>query len=190
MVEAKVVSKKNLFGLDFEYLLVAILFFIVLFSAKGYALTVSAPESVTIKNSGSFYVDITNDSLSGKDFSINFFAPVKTEIISPVSIAPNESVKAKIIIYNKYSERTEINSLLEVVSDGKIVQKEVTLVFEPNASNSDNYGSKILSGLFSFGSSLGEMTGFTFIDWVIFWALIIIVAFLLIAFISRVRNRV
>lgn len=184
------VSKKP-FGIDLDYLLVAVLFLLVIFSAKGFALSVTAPESVTINDKASFYVDITNDSIQGIDFEVSIFAPVKTQIVSPTSIGPNETAKAKIIVYNKYSEKTEINSKIEVISEGIIVQKEITFIFEPANETAIPQGeSRILTGLFSFGLVLGELTGFTILDWVIFWILVVIVAFLLIAFVARLRKRV
>jgi hypothetical protein len=185
------VKKKPFFLFDTDYLLVIILLLIVLFSSKGFALELSAPQSVEINDKASFLVEINNASSSSADLQVSFFAPVQAEVIAPKTIAPNEKTNAKITVYNKYADEREINATIEVVSSGKILQKEITLIFHPkNSENSFDFGgSRILNTLFSFGPVLSEVTGFNSTDWVIFVVLVIIAAFLLIAFISRLRRR-
>jgi hypothetical protein len=172
-------------------LLVIILLLIVLFGSKGFALELSAPQSVEVNEKASFLVEINNTSNSSIDLQVNFFAPVQADVVAPKTIPANQKANAKITVYNKYADEREINSKIEIVSNGKIIQKEITLIFHPkNSKGSFDFGeSRIISGLFSFGGVISEMTGFTMADWVIFWVLVIIIAFLLIAFISRLKRR-
>jgi hypothetical protein len=175
---------KKAMSLDKDYLVVLLLFILVLFSAEAYA-SVSAPEQVIVSDETTFFVEIMNESDEEVDLEVSFFAPLKSEIIAPNRIAPNGKTNVKITIFNsKYNENTKLDATIEVKLDEKVEQKNIVLAFEKNNSNS------VLVGLFSFSFFTQQMTNFSFLQWVIFWILVIVAAVLLIAFISRVRNRV
>jgi len=175
---------KKAMSLDKDYLIVLLVFMLVLFSAKAYA-SVNVPEQVIVSDKTTFFIEITNDSDKQVDLEVNFFAPIKSEIVVPSKIAPYEKTSAKITIFNsKYDESTQLNATVEIKMDEKVEQKNIALIFSGNNSNS------ALTGLFSFGTFTQQITKFSIFEWAVFWVLVIIAAILLIAFISRVRNRV
>ncbi len=181
---------KRIASFDKEYLLVLLLFVIVIFTSKAYALDISAPSTVTINDKTSFLVEITNPSNSAVNLTVNFFAPVKVDVVAPSQIAPNSKVTAKITVYNKFSDEREINATVEAITNDQTVQKEVVLVFKPVVKNNfAQDATKALSGLFAFGLGNGELSSFTLTDWVLFWVLVIVAAVLVVAFIARVVKR-
>jgi hypothetical protein len=170
-----------------------VLFIIVLFGARSYALSIDSPNTIEINDKTTFYFDIVNNSDKATDLTVSFFAPVKADVVAPDYISPNEKVTAKVTIYNKYSVDTEVNSKIEVKTLDTVVQKDVVLVFKKQTTNQKQAtidGSKVLSGLFAFTFSLTEMSSYNLMDWVLFWILVIVVAVLLISFIARVVKRV
>ena len=184
-------AAKKVASIDKEYLLVMLLFVIVLFGAKSYALSIDAPAKVEINDKTTFYFDIINNSDKASDLTINFFAPVKADVVAPSYISPNEKVTAKVTIYNKYDADTEVNSKIEAKMGDTTVQSDIVLVFKKQEQKETalSNGGKVLSGLFAFTTSLTEMSGYNLIDWIIFWVLVIVVAVLLISFIARVVKR-
>jgi len=175
---------KKAMSLDKDYLVVLLVFMLVLFSAKAYA-SVSVPDQVIVSDETTFFVEITNDSDKQVDLKVNFFAPIKNEIVAPSKIAPFGKANAKITVFNtKYDESTELNATVEIKMDEKVEQKNVALVFAKNSSTS------AFAGLFSFSTFTQQIESFSIFQWAVFWILVIVAAILLIAFISRVRNRV
>jgi hypothetical protein len=169
---------------------VLILFVIVIFTSKAYALDISAPETVTVFDKTSFLVEINNPSNSAVNLSVNVFAPVKVEVVVPNQIAPNSKATARVTVYNKFSDEREVNATIEAITNNETVQKEIVLVFKPKAnSNFSQDATKVLSGLFSFSLGGGELSSFTLTDWVLFWILVIVAAVLVVAFIARVVKR-
>jgi len=183
------VSKK-IASFDKEYFLVLVLFIIVIFTSKAYALNISAPETVTVFDKTTFIVELTNDSTKGMDLSVNIFAPVKVEVVAPNQIAPNSKATAKITVYNKFSDEREINATIEAKTNDETIQKQIVLVFKPKQTNNFSIdATKVLSGLFAFSLGNGELSSFTLSDWIIFWVLIVIAAVLIVAFIARIVKR-
>jgi|GEM_PF-1503128 len=176
-------SKKKPFYLDKDYLLVGVLFLLVLFGTKGFAM-VDAPANVVIADNNSFIINITNDSSSVLPLSVNFYSPLNVSISAPSTINPNETVKAKITLSNsnnKYKVGTQFESTLQVKMGSKIEQKPVTLTVAQ--------GNNVLAAFFSFGAFTSEIEKFSMFEWVAFWVLIIIAAVLLLGFIARATKR-
>lgn len=181
---------KRIFSLDKDYLLVALLFIIVLFSSKAFAFSVTAPESIVVGDNSSFYVDITNNSTKTADLKVNFFAPISVQVSAPRTIAPNETITAKVTLSNnKFTSSTQINSILEVTLDQETKQKQIALTFTEN-KNSSNSLNAAFAGLFSFTDFTLELGKFSLLEWMAFWVMIFIAAILLVAFIARIKNRV
>jgi hypothetical protein len=178
------VQKKPGFFLDKDFLLVGMLFLIVLFGSKGFAL-MEAPEQVVVSNNASFLVDITNESASQVPLQLNFYSPLSASISAPRYIAPNEKVTAKITLTfsnsnNNYTKGTQLAGTIEARLGTKVEQKPVTLIFEQN--------NNALSAFFSFGAFTKEIEKFTMFEWIAFWVLIIIAAVLLLGFIARAQK--
>ena len=182
-----VVSKKKFFFMDADYLAVVLLLVIVLFGAKVYGLSISAPETVEITNKAVFTVDLVNDSDSAANITVNFFSPAKSEITAPRQLAPNSTSKATITIYNNINKVQDITSTVEVSVGEQKIQKQVILSFKENPTGSL---AGAFSALFSFGLFNKEVASFSGIDWVAFWVLVIIAAVLVVAFVSRLVRRV
>ena len=175
---------RKMFSFDVDYLLVALLFIIFLFGAKSFALNISAPDSVVVSDNSSFFVDITNDSEKAIDLQVNFFSPLKSEVIAPFTLAPNQTTKAKITLHNtSFGDNTKLTAIVEARSGSTVAQKEILLNFQ-------NTGLAAVSGLFSLGAFTGEVSTFSLAEWGIFWVLVIIAAVLVVAFVSRIKRRV
>jgi hypothetical protein len=189
------VASKKLFRFDMDYLLVAILFLLVLFSAKAMAFSITAPDSIEINDKAIFYVELINDSASAVDLKVSFHSPANATVVVPKQLAPNSKTTAKISIINNFKEDRQISGLVEVHFGTKIITKDINLIFSSTTNNTTSSDSA-LSGLFSFGSvllssgtSLTEFNLFTPLDWVIFILLVIICAVLLVSFIARIKRR-
>ena len=180
------VSKKP-FSLDFDYLLVAVLFLIVLFSSRAMAFSVDAPQLVEINNNAVFYVELTNDSSNLVDLKVNFYSPVDATVVAPKQIAPNSKTSAKITLINNFKDERQITGLVEASFGTQILTKDVNLLFTPKNEVS---AESVFAGLFSFGTTLTEFSAFNLIDWAIFIILVVVCAVLLISFIARVKRRV
>ena len=174
------------FLFDAEYLMVALLFLLVIFSAKAMAFSVEAPSIVEVNDSTSFFVTIINDTDSSVPIKTSFFSPLVSTVSAPSEIAPNSSTQAEITLTNSnFSKGETINSTVEVAFGDTVIQKVVSLSFT-NTQKSSN----LLSAAFGLGSFISETSGFTLLDWLIFWFLVIVAAILLVSFIARVRKRV
>ncbi|MFA5931549.1 MAG: hypothetical protein WC821_04535 [archaeon] len=183
-------AAKKALSLDKDYLIVMVLFLLVLFSAKAFAI-VEAPTQVMVDDKTIFYVDISNDSDKIVNLSVNFFAPIKSEVVVQKTIAPREKATAKITLYNtKYDSKTKINAIVEANMGDTIEQKEIVLSFSGKQFNQNGPLNAMFTSFFSLSSFVSETTNYSLADWAIFWVLIIISAVLLIAFVSRVKNRV
>ena len=187
-------ASKKLLSLDVDYLLVAVLFLLVLFSAKAMAFSVNAPTSVEINDKTVFYVELTNDSPTVVDLKVNFYSPANATVVVPNQLAPNSKTNAKITIINNFKDDRQISGLVEAHFGTKIITKDINLIF--SSTNNTTSSDSALSGLFSFGSvllssgtSLTEFNLFTPLDWVIFILLVIICAVLLVSFIARIKRR-
>jgi len=178
-------SVRKGFFFDSDYLMVALLFLLVLFSAKGFAFSVDVPQSIEVSNSSFFYATITNTSDESVPLIVNFFSPLKSTVSVPSTIAPNSSVQAKVTLSNNnFKNGNSVSSTLEANFGGTIVQKQIILNFTNSKSDSG-----ILSSAFSFASFFLEVNSFNLFDWIIFWVLVIVAAVLLVSFIARVRKR-
>ena len=181
---------KKILTIDRDYLLVALLFIIVIFSSKAFAFSVTAPESVVVGDNTSFFIDITNTSEKTADLKVNFYAPISVGVIAPRTIAPNQTIQAKITLSNnKFTKNTQINSTLEVTLDQEAQKKEIALTFSEGQTSSNSL-SAAFAGLFSFTDFSLEIEKFSLIEWVAFWVFIFVAAVLLIAFVARLSNRV
>ena len=170
-------------------MVVLAMIFVFLLSTA-HAITISAPSEVTIQgNSGSFYVDITNNSSEMQDIKVTFFTPAKSEISAPLSVAPNTTASAKIKLFNTYSSDTTVFSKLEVYMGKEMESKEINVKFVGNTQNSTAGTAGALGAFFSFGAFMQETTNFSLLEWGIFWLLVIVAAVLIIAFVSRVARR-
>ncbi len=179
-------ASKKLFSLDLDYLLVAVLFLLVLFSAKGMAFSVVAPEMVQVTDKAVFYVELNNDSSSTVDLKVNFYSPANAVVVAPKQLAPNSKTNAKITITNNFKDERQIAGLVEASFGTQVITKDVNLVFTTKRDVSSN---SVLSGLFSFGTTLTEFNLFTPTDWLIFIVLVLICAILLVSFIARIKRR-
>jgi hypothetical protein len=181
---------KKIASVDREYLLVLLLFVIVLFTSKGFALEMTSPNQISVSEKTSFLVEIDNNSNKATSLGFSVFAPVKVDVVAPNQIGPNSSVTAKVTIYNKYVDARTVNATIEAKTTDETIQKPLTIDFKPVVkSNFAEDATKVMSGLFTLGMSNGELTNFTLLDWVIFWILIIVAAVLVVAFIARVVKR-
>jgi len=180
-------ASKKLFSLDVDYLLVAVLFLLVLFSAKAMAFSVVAPELVQVNDKAVFYVELNNDSASLVDLKVNFYSPADAVVVAPKQLAPNSKTTAKITVTNNFKDSRQIEGLVEASFGTQIITKDVNLSFTPKSNSSQD---SVLSGLFSFGATLTEFNLFTPTDWVVFIILVVICAVLLVSFIARVKRRV
>ncbi len=174
------------FKMDKEYMLVALLFFILLLGAYGHALQISAPEKVSIQDKTSFYVTITNDSDSPAEVKVNFYSPAKSQITAPKTILPNSSSQAKITVLGSASPSGEFDASIEAVSGQEIVKKNIVLSFEESEKSKSDAALSAFFSLGAFNNELGKLSPF---EWVMFWIMVIIAAVLLVAFIARVNRR-
>lgn len=182
----KEVKKRKLFFMDAEYLAVIALLVIVLFGAKAFAFSISAPDSVIVTDKAVFTVDLTNDSSQAANVVMNFYSPAQSTISYPKQLAPNSSGKATITINNNISKVEDISATIEAVVGEEKVQKEVTLSFKENPSTSLGAA---FGAFFSIPLFNEEIASFSGADWVIFWVLTIIAAVLIVAFVSRLVRR-
>ncbi|VVB75625.1 Uncharacterised protein [uncultured archaeon] len=176
-------AKKKPFYLDKDYLLVGILFLLVLFGTKGFAM-IEAPANVIIADNNSFTVDITNETNLQAPLSLNFYSPLSVSVSAPSTINPNQKVTAKITLTNsnnKYKAGTQFEGTIEAKLGSKVEQKPITLTVAQ--------GNNVLAAFFSFGAFTGEIEKFTLFEWVAFWVLVIIAAVLLLGFIARAGKR-
>ncbi len=181
--KAAIKSKNKPFYLDKDYLLVGVLFLLVLFGTKGFAL-VDAPANIVIADNNSFVVNITNESTLQLPLKVYFYSPLNVSISAPTTISPNEKVVAKITLTNsnnKYKVGTEFEGTIEAKMGSKVEQKPITLTVAQ--------GNNVLAAFFSFGAFTSEIEKFTVLEWVAFWILIIIAAVLLLGFIARANKR-
>ncbi|MEI7961320.1 MAG: hypothetical protein WCI04_03205 [archaeon] len=185
-VSSKNSSKKKYFFLDTDYLLVAILIVIVLFGAKAYGFSISAPDLVIITDKAVFTVDLNNNSSSVANVLVSFYSPAKSSLSYPTKMAPNSSGKATITVYNTINKVQDITATVEAVVGEERVQKEVLLSFKENTQGSI---AGAFTAFFSFGLFNKEVAAFSGVDWIVFWVLVIVAAILIIAFISRLAKR-
>lgn len=184
-------TAKKISSIDKDYLIVLLIFIIVLFSSKAFAVGVSAPSEVIVGDKTVFFVDITNNSASTQNLSVNFYAPIGVKVTSPTSIASNSIATAKIELTNKtFTDNTKQNAILEVTLGNSVERKEISLSFKKTNQGIGAGVGAFMTGFFSLSSSINELANFSPLEWVVFFILVIIVAVMLIAFISRVRNRV
>lgn len=182
-------AAKKALSLDKDYLIVMVLFILVLFSAKAFAV-VDAPTQVLVDDKTTFYVDISNNSNEVVNLSVNFFAPIKSEVVAPKTIGPNQKATAKITLYNtKYNSKTQINAIVEADMGYAIEKKEISLSFS-GKQYAEGPINAMFTSFFSLSSFVSETTNYSLADWAIFWVLIMVAAVLLIAFVSRIKNRV
>ncbi len=189
-------AKKNGFGnffkfgsffkFDLEYLILIVLVLVIIFGARGYALQISAPVSVSIEESGQFVVDINNDSKEVLNISLSVYSPAKSEVKVPKIIEPNSTAKALVLLKSN-GEYGDYVGTIEVKSNGEIVKKEFFLTIEQKKAVSQG---NFFGGLFSLGAFVNETGQFSLTEWGFFWILVIVAAILLIAFVARVRRRV
>ena len=185
-VSSNATASKKPFSLDFDYLLVAVLFLVVLFSSRVVAFSVDAPLMVEVNNTAVFYVDLVNDSSNLVDLKVNFYSPADATVVAPKQLAPNSKTSAKITIVNNFKDERQIMGLVEASFGTQIITKDVNLLFTPNRSVSQE---SVLAGLFSFGTTITEFSAFNLVDWAIFIILVLVCAVLLVSFIARVKRR-
>jgi NADH:ubiquinone oxidoreductase subunit 3 (subunit A) len=179
--ECSWISKKPSFLFDKDYLLVIILFMIVLFSAKGFAL-IEAPSNIVVADSNTFSVIITNESSTQVPLQVNIFSPLKSSVVAPSTIAPNSKATARITISNnKYVEYTRVNATIEAIMGSKIEQQRVTMDVSPTLLGG-------AAGMFSFGVASQELAKFSFTEWVIFIVLALIAIVLVLGLASKLRR--
>lgn len=177
-------ATKKPFSLDLDYLLVAVLFLLVLFSAKAMAFSIDASEMVEVTDKAVFYVELVNDSASTVDLKVNFYSPADAVVNAPKQLGPNSKTSAKITLTNNFKDERKIVGLVEASFGTQIITKDINLLFTPKRDSAS-----ALAGLFSFGATLTEFELFTLTDWVVFIILVVICAVLLVSFIARVKRR-
>ncbi len=177
----------GMFKMDKEYLLVALLFFILLIGSYGHALNISAPESVVVNDKATFYVKLTNDSTSTANVVVNFYSPVRSEVFAPKTILPNSTSEAKIVVYNNSNISGDVDATIEAMVGQKADRNSIILSFQKkSASNTEN----AIGAFFSIGALNEDLEKLSPFEWVLFWIMVLIAAVLLIAFIARVNRRV
>ena len=153
--------------------------------AQPSAMSISVPTDTNVTTaSGTFFINVTNDSASQKDLKVTVFAPIKTEISAPLSIGANSTIPVAIKVYNNFPVKTSLSSKVEVNLGSETAIKEMTMNFTPVSNNSSGLGA-----LFSFGIFSDEMAHFTLIDWLVFIVLVLIAAVLLVAFVAKLTKR-
>lgn len=171
--------------------MVLTIFILVLFSSKAMAFSVTAPEQVIVSDTSSFYVDIFNDSDKPLDLTVNFYSPLKSEVVAPKIIAPKAKATVKITLTNtKYNSSKLINSTVEVNLGGVVQKKEIELKFQEKSTDMLNGVGAFIGGIFTFGPIVEEISKFSLFEQIVFWFLVIIAVILVIAFVARVKNRV
>ncbi len=174
------------------YKLLTALTILILALSVTSAFPLSVPTNVEVFNEATVLVDITNNSLEQKALSINLFVPSTTTIYAPSSISPNETVTAKIIIKNNFSNYTEISSKLEVYLGTDLEERELSIKFYGGNAPADLSGLfGIFLGSFAGAESLfGETIAFTPLEWTVLFVLVLVAVVLLIAFVARVARGV
>jgi len=178
---------KKFFKIDKEYLLVAVLFFILLIGAYGNALTISAPEKISVTDKATFYVKLTNDSASAVNVNVNFYSPVKSEVFAPKKVLLNSTSESKIIVYNSNNLNEDVEATVEAMVGEEAERSVVILSFQ--SKNITGLESAV-GAFFSIGTFNEELAKLSPIEWIVFWILVIVAAVLLVAFIARVNRRV
>lgn len=174
--------------------------FVLLFLAQASALTIVSPSAVEVNNKEEFFVEITNNSNTQKDLRVNFFSTVMSDVIVPNFVPPNTTVRARIIVYNKYESYTEINSKLEVYLDNEFREKNVLLKFlEKNQRDSfEQQGADFTTGINSFFTLFAINTSESFLllnnyftlEVVAMTTLVLLILVLVVALIVRIVKRV
>lgn len=173
--------------------------FVLLFLAQASALTIVSPSAVEVNNKEEFFVEITNNSNTQKDLRVNFFSTVMSDVIVPNFVPPNTTVRARIIVYNKYESYTEINSKLEVYLDNEFREKNVLLKFlEKNErDNLGQSGSEFAQNLNSFfvlfaantGESFLNLNDYSNMEIIFITVLILLILVLIVALVVRIVKR-
>jgi len=150
------------------------------------AFTIESPSVVDVfGDKNSFYVDVINNTNEVQPLVVNFYSSAKTQISQPKSLAPNSSTKIKITIEHDNKPRYhEVDSKLEIYLGKDLEEKNISIRFYEK-----NNSSQSLASFLSFSSFSQETSQFVFVEWIIFWVLVIIAAVLLIAFVSKVVRR-
>jgi hypothetical protein len=168
-----------------KFFVICILISIIGFS---FAFTIDMPEELLIEEEDSFFlVEINNNSNTTKNLEIVFFTNTESEIIAPKAIAPNMATTAKIFIKNSFSNYTEVDSKIEVYLGNELKQKRILLKFNPNPTAIQNQ-SNSTNALFALFIGLESLTFGTF-EYVLLFAMILIILVLIIAFFVRISKR-
>jgi hypothetical protein len=162
--------------MDFKIIYVLTIFLFLFSFVSAFPVNVS--DDIEINTSEVYFlVEVTNNSSTPKELTINFFAPTDTQIIAPKTIEPNSTINAKIFVRNDFKEFIKVNSTLEVFLGENLVEKEIQLRFYPTQSSLNP-----IDGLFGFFTLL-NFEFFSEFSLILFLSLIVII--LLVALIIR-----
>jgi hypothetical protein len=166
--------------MDFKIIYVLTIFLFLFSFVSAFPVNVS--DDIEINTSEVYFlVEVTNNSSTPKELTINFFAPTDTQIIAPKTIESNSTVDVKIFVRNDFEEFTKINSTLEVFLGENLVEKEIQLRFYPIEDSSNP-----IDGLFGFFPLL-SFEFFSEFGLILFLSLIIIIL-LIVLIVQAVRK--
>jgi hypothetical protein len=175
------------------------------------ALAINSPSTVYVNDKEIYFiVEVVNESNTGQNLEVNYFAPVPTQVITPSYIAPNAKTTVKIFVKNDVIIPVDISTTLEVKTD-KYLSKEILLKFNQQENNSlnnsqnnsqnnslnnsqniiVNQDSNIQNNMAGFFAlSLIEGVEQFEIESILLFLLILVIIVLLVAFVVRVAKRV
>jgi hypothetical protein len=185
------------FGGEMKKSIIALALFALLLSASCSALKVSAPSTIVVETGQkNVPIIIENDSTFDQSFEVSFSAPFEFEITPSEGTleAGRETVVTFSVSQQPETQETNYQGTLEVrLGQDKAFRKLDILFKEGNTPiiGPDQLPSPgNLTGLISFAGFYSWATGLFTMQNLVNFALIIIAAILLIAFIARFLKRV
>ncbi len=172
---------------------------IILSLTASFALTINSADAVYINDKEVYFiVEVVNESNTGQNLEVNYFAPVPTQVIAPGYIAPNAKTTVKIFVKNDVIIPVDISTTLEVKTD-KYLSKEIILKFNQQENTIQNNPQIIIVNQDSnmgnnaagfFALSLIEGVAQISTESILLFLLILVIVVLLVAFVIRVAKRV
>ncbi|MFA5763872.1 MAG: hypothetical protein WC915_03585 [archaeon] len=181
------------------YKQILILMVIILSLTASFALAINSPSTVYVNDKEVYFiVEVVNESNTGQNLEVNYFAPVPTQVIAPGYIAPNSKTTVKIFVKNDVIIPVDISTTLEVKTD-KYLSKEILLKFNQQENTNQNNPQIIIvtqdsdiannaTGVFTLSLIQGVEQIST--ESILLFLLILVIIVLLVVFIVRLAKRV
>jgi hypothetical protein len=172
-----------------KYILILMTFLSILSFAS--ALIVEAPAVIDVYETEEFYIDITNNTNTAKDLSLNFYTTTDVKTFAPNVVPANTTVKAKIIVDNDYEKYTELESKLEINLGNNYSERKILLRFfgEERAEEQVIEGA---NAFFSFAAvnSLFTLSNYSILEISAMSFLVLLIIVLAVALVVRIVKRV